>query len=83
MRYDRKDKANESRRTEPQEQGSSSNSLFKPYTPEVFVAARPVEGKTARTKMAERLERVKSLTAGPVRKRIRVKQSGAAYPIRN
>ena len=83
MRYDQRDKVNESRRPEQLErEAASSESLFSHYVPEVFRAARPVEGKIAKVKMAERLERVKAVTAIPIRRRIRVKQS-VANPIRN
>ena len=84
-RYDRRDQVNEAR--SPAEVGATAtggDSLFVAYVPKVFEQAKPVQGKTAKEKMAERLARVRSTPAAVpgVRRRLRTKQC-IAYPIRN
>ena len=84
-RYEQRDATNDTRRRMMVDQTTVvPNALFSPYVPEVFREAKPVEGKSARMKMDERLARVRSTPAAVpgVRRRLRTKQC-IAYPIRN
>ena len=75
MRYTQRDRVNESRRVDAQNPTASNpDRLFVAYVPAVFAPAKPVEGKSAKAKMAEMLERVKAKAVVPVRRRMRGKQ---------